>query len=246
MSASWFLTSKSFLLSIILHAVIGIVLIFSFEFNPAPSPQPKPKVNIVDAVSVDKKQVEQELKRLKEKEDAQKAADLKRQKELDALKKQRQQEEEKLKKIKKQKAEAEKKRKAEQARIKKLEAEKKRKAEAEKKAREEALQAELDAELAAEQEQQDLNEIQKYTLLIANAVENNFNKFGLPEGLSCVILIRLLEGGKVADVSIATSSGNDLFDKRAESAVYAASPLPTPEELRLFEKMRNIRFIFEP
>ena len=56
----------------------------------------------------------------------------------------------------------------------------------------------------------------------------------------------MLEGGKVFEASIEISSGNDLFDRRATNAVYSASPLPVPEEIRLFEKMRTIRFTFDP
>jgi colicin import membrane protein len=56
----------------------------------------------------------------------------------------------------------------------------------------------------------------------------------------------MIEGGKVVEATIAKSSGNALFDQRAENAVYLASPLPVPEEIRVFEKMRSIRFTFEP
>ncbi|MEM7026806.1 MAG: cell envelope integrity protein TolA, partial [Pseudomonadota bacterium] len=153
-------------------------------------------------------------------------------------------------------AEAEKKRLAEEKELKEKEAEKKRKEEAEKKRKEEearkqreleeALQAELEAEQQAIQDQQDLSEIQKYTILIGRTIEGQFNRLGLPDGLSCEILIRLLEGGNVADVSIAKSSGNELFDKRAEDAVYKASPLPVPDEPRVFNKMRTIQILFRP
>ena len=141
-----------------------------------------------------------------------------------------------------------------EAEKKKQEAEQKKKEEDKRKAAEEkkrkeqekALKDQLDAELEAEQQERDLTTIQKYQALIIRAVENNFNQLNLPDGLSCVILIRMLEGGKVVEASIVKSSGNDLFDRRAENAVYSASPLPVPEEIRLFEKMRNIRFTFEP
>lgn len=279
-------------MSIVLHLCIGGILIFSFKLSPS-TPPPAPKINIVKAVSVDKTQVEKELKRLEDNDKAKIEAEIQRQKELekktaeiekkriaeekklaDIKKKQeqeqikRKEEELKLKKLEKEKKELEQKRKLEQekkqnaeaekkkeeerkkkeAELKKLEEEKKKKAEEEKKRKEQekALQEQLDAELQAEQEQQDLTEIQKYTALISRAVENSFNKLVLPEGLSCVILIRLLEGGKVADVSIAKSSGNDLFDKRAEDAVYKASPLPVPTEERIFKKMRTIEFTFKP
>ena len=285
MKVNWFLTSRSIVLSIMLHVMIGFVLIYSFEFSPKPTPPPKPIVNIVKATAVDNKQVELELKRLKKQDDEKIAKEIKRQKDLekkaDDAKKKRLAEEKKLKDIKKKKEQETKKRKKEEARIKKLEKEKKelekktkleqekkkkveeetRKIEAEKKKEEDkrkaaeekkqkeqekALQDQLDAELEAEQQERDLTTIQKYQALIIRAVENNFNQLNLPDDLSCVILIRMLEGGKVVEASIVTSSGNDLFDTRAQKSVYLASPLPVPEEIRLFEKMRNIRFTFEP
>ena len=108
------------------------------------------------------------------------------------------------------------------------------------------MAAEQAAAQRARQQQQDEAALAAYTGLIIEAVANRFNRLGLPGGLSCVIRIRMLEGGRVADVAILKSSGNALFDSRAETAVRAAAPLPVPAELRLFEKMRNIRFTFEP
>jgi colicin import membrane protein len=290
MRYSWFLTSRSFLLSLALHLIIGVVLFFSFDFTSKPITPPKPMVNIVKATAVDKNQIDQELKRLKEKEEKKKQDELNRKKELERkekeLKKKQEAEKKKeqarkkaeqeklrLKKLeeeKKKKAAAEKKRKEKEeaekkkreeerkkkeAEKKKLEEEKKKKEaerkrkekeEAERKAREQALQEGLEAEQKAVQEAKDLSEIQKYQIRIARAIENKFNRLGLEENLSCVILIRMIEGGKVVEASIVKSSGNDLFDKRAEDAVYKSSPLPVPDETRLFEKMRNIRFTFEP
>lgn len=289
MRENWFLTSRSFLLSLALHLIIGVILFFSFDFSSKPITPPKPMVDIVKATAVDKNQVDMELKRLKEIEEKKKQDELNRKKELERKEKElkkkverekkKEQERKKAEKEKlrlkkqkeeKKKKEAEKKRKEKEAadkkkreeerkkkeaekkkleeEKKKKEAEKKRKEkeEAERKAREQALQEELEAEQRAEQEAKDLSEIQKYQIRIARAIENKFNRLGLEEGLSCVILIRMIEGGKVVEASIVKSSGNDLFDKRAESAVFTASPLPVPDENRLFEKMRNIRFTFEP
>jgi colicin import membrane protein len=201
-----------------------------------------------------KKKKEQEQKKIKE----EKLRLKKLKKEKKELEKKQ-----KLEKEKKKKAEEEKKKlaaekKNQEEELKKKEAEKKKLAEEKKKADEEkkrkeqkqALQDELDAELAAEQaaeqERQDAKEIDRYTRAIARSIESKFNQLGLEEGLSCVILIRMIEGGKVVEASIVKSSGNELFDKRAETAVYSASPLPAPDEARLFEQMRNIRFTFEP
>ena len=79
-----------------------------------------------------------------------------------------------------------------------------------------------------------------------NAIKSKFNKTGLKGGLSCKILIRMSEDGTVLESNIVESSGNDLFDQRADKAVHSASPLPVPTEIRLFNKMRTIRITFEP
>ena len=117
MRTDWFQTSKSLFFSIILHIILGGILIFSFKFSAKPTPVHKPVTNIVQAISVDKKQVELELKRLKDKEEAKKAEEKKRQKKLEKkaeeAKKKRIAEEKKLKKLRKKKKEEKKKRIAE-------------------------------------------------------------------------------------------------------------------------------------
>jgi colicin import membrane protein len=280
MRTDWFQTSRSLFFSIILHIILGGILIFSFKFSAKPTPVHKPVTNIVQATSVDKKQVELELKRLKDKEEAKKAEEKKRQKKLEKkaeeAKKKRIAEEKKLKKLKKKKKEEKKKRIAEEKKLKKLkkekkELEKKQKLEREKKKKEaerkrkeeEKLKAEeaerkrkeeekklkekaLQEELEAEQSEHDQSEILKFTSLIKHAIENKFNETNLKEGLSCKIIIRMSEGGKVIESAIVESSGNELFDQRAEKAVYSASPLPVPSESRLFNKMRSIRITFDP
>ena len=280
MFTNWLQTSRSLFLSIVLHIVLGGILIFSFKFSTKPTPIHKPAVNIVKAISVDKKQVELELNRLKDIEEAKKLDEKKRQKKLEKkaadAKKKRIAEEKKLKKLKKKKEAEKKKRKEEEKKLKNLEKERKelekkqklekekRKKEAERKRKEEekkkAQKAErkrkeeekklnekaLQKELEAEESQHDQSEISKYTGLIINAIESEFNETNLKEGLSCKILIRMSEGGKVIESTIVESSGNELFDQRADKAVHGASPLPVPSESRLFNKMRSIRITFDP
>ena len=105
MYKNWLQTSRSLFFSVVLHIVLGGILIFSFKFSTKPVPMHKPTTNIVNAVSVDKKQVELELKRLKDIEKAKKADEKKRQKKLekkaDDAKKKRIAEEKKLKNLKK-------------------------------------------------------------------------------------------------------------------------------------------------
>ena len=280
MHTNWLQTSRSLFFSIVLHVVLGGILIFSFKFSNKPIPIHKPTTNIVNAVSVDKKQVELELKRLKDIEEAKKAEEKKRQKKLEKkaadTKKKRIAEEKKLKKLKKKKEAEKKKRKEEEKKLKKLEkerkelekkqklekekkkkeVERKRKEEEKKKAQEaerkrkeeekKIKEKELQEALEAEQLEYDQSEISKYTSLIINAIESKFNETNLKEGLSCKILIRMSEDGTVLESNIVESSGNELFDQRADKAVHSASPLPVPNEIRLFNKMRTIRITFDP
>jgi colicin import membrane protein len=289
MRTNWFQTSRSLFFSILLHIVFGGILIFSFKFSAKPTPVHKPVTNIIKAISVDKKQVELELKRLNDIEEAKKAEEKKRQKKLEKkaenAKKKRIAEEEKLKQLKKKKdkeeklkqlkkkkdkekkkKEAERKRKEEEKlkQLKKKKDKEKKKKEAERKRKEEeklkAKEAErkrkeeekklkekaLQEELETEQLEYDQSEILKFTSLIINSIESKFNKINLKEGLSCKILIRMIEGGEVIESNIVESSGDATFDQRAEKAVRRASPLPVPTESRLFNKMRSIRITFEP
>ena len=259
MRTNWFQTSRSLFFSILLHIIFGGILIFSFKFSAKPTPVHKPVTNIIKAISVDKKQVELELKRLNDIEETKKTEEKKRQKKLekkaeDAKKKRiaeekklkqlkkKKDKEKKLKKLKKEKKkkEAERKRKEEE-KFKAKEAERKRK-DKEKKLKEIALQEELETE----QLEYNQSEILKYTGLIINSIENRFNCSTLFKDLSNKILIRMSEDGTVIESTIIKSSGNELFDQRAEKAVHSASPLPVPIDSKLFNKMRKIRITFEP
>ena len=247
MRINWFQTSRSLFFSILLHIIFGGILIFSFKFSAKPTPIHKPVTNIIKAISVDKKQVELELKRLNDIEEAKKIAEKKRQKKLEKkaedAKKKRIAEEKKIKQLKKKKDKEKKLKKLEKEKKKAQEAERKRKEkEKEKKLKEKALQEELEEE----QLQRDQSKISEYTGLIINTIESKFNETNLKEGLSCKILIRMSEDGTVLESNIVESSGNELFDQRADKAVHSASPLPVPSEIRLFNKMRTIRITFEP
>ena len=244
MRTNWFQTSRSLFFSILLHIIFGGILIFSFKFSTKPTPVHKPVTNIIKAISVDKKQVELELKRLNDIEETKKTEEKKRQKKLEKkaedAKKKRIAEEKKLKQLKKKK-DKEKKLKKLKKEKKKKEAERKRKEE-EKKQKEIALQEELETE----QLEYNQSEILKYTGLIINSIENRFNCSTLFKDLSNKILIRMSEDGTVIESTIIKSSGNELFDQRAEKAVHSASPLPVPIDSKLFNEMRKIRITFEP
>ncbi|MEX2524488.1 MAG: cell envelope integrity protein TolA [Gammaproteobacteria bacterium] len=305
---------RPILYSILIHAAVAGLLLFSFEFPARTIETPQPERNIVNAVAVDEEKVQQELDRIKEQEEQERRADEQRRQELKQIEQQRQNEEKRLAELKEQQKKETREREAEQQRLaelrkeqqelkekqkreaeeerKRLEEERrraeeekkrieeeKRRAEAEKKRiEEERRQAEAEKQrleeekrkaeeerkrreaeeamkkqLAEEQRRQeeaqaraDQRVINEYGLRIREAIRRQFNTSGLPEGLSCVLQIRTIPGGDVVEVRVVSSSGNSIFDRRAETAVNKASPLPVPDNMRVFEKMREIRLTFDP
>ena len=290
-----FLTLRSLLYSVVLHAVVITALVVNFDAPRTPVFKPKPAENIVEAVTVDDQAVEQELQRLRELEQEKQRVMEKKLKDLEeqasAVEKRRKEEERKKqaaerkrKEEEKRKSEAEKKRKEEERRIaaerdrikqEKLEAaeelksieeenrkaqaeqvrleEEKRKAEAERKRQEEEKRKQAEAEakrkqLAREQQAQDKITLQNIVAEIYRVVAGNFNKTGLPKGLECVLSVQTVPGGEVISVTINKPSGNEVFDRRAVTAVEKASPLPLPSDAAVFERLRlrKFNFIFKP
>ncbi|NIP48740.1 MAG: cell envelope integrity protein TolA, partial [Gammaproteobacteria bacterium] len=133
MSDGWFLRTRSLVFAVLLHVIAVVLLLVSFEFTSETVQLPPGNdVNIVDAVSIDKKEVEKELALLKKIEAEKKAAEQKRLKELEEkekaaerkareLEKKRQEEEKRLAEARKQKELEQKKREEEQKRLAELE-----------------------------------------------------------------------------------------------------------------------------
>lgn len=264
--------------SVLVHVLAFGLLLFSLDLTQPIEPI-MPQGEIVEAVTVDTKQVEQELAKLKQDDQRKQNEELRRQQDMQrkaeelqkksAEAEQRRKEEEiRLADIKKKQEIEEKKRREEEQKLadakkqqeelrKQQELEKKRKqeelakaeADRKKKEAEEALKKQLAAEQAAMQAAQDkadMNVINQYVARIAAAVQGQFNMVGLPPDLSCTIYIRMIAGGEVVETRIVKSSGNPVFDSRAENAVRSASPLPVSDDARIFAKMRELNFIFDP
>lgn len=282
------LTARALLYSLLLHAVVIAALIINFD-RSHPLPQPsRPAQEIIEAVTVDSRAVEQELQRLRDQETAAQQAKAAELKELErkarAVEQQRREAERQRKVEEKRKAEAERKRKEEERKAaaartrqeaekrraqqelkrieeqqRKAEAEKKRveaarrKAEAERKRQAEAerkrkAEQAAQAQRAKEQAQQDQKLLGEVVSRTRNKVTSNFNKTGLPPGLECVLTVQTVPGGSVVSVTLQKSSGNDIFDRRAVTAVEKASPLPLPADPAVFERLglRKFKFTFNP
>ena len=88
-------------------------------------------------------------------------------------------------------------------------------------------------------------EMDKYKLLIIQAISSVWNQ---PEGMGagdfCQLLINVVPGGAVFEVKVAKNSGNEVLNRSAQAAVFKASPLPVPEEIKLFNEVRAISLTF--
>ena len=278
------MSSRHILYSLLLHLAAAGLLIVSFDIAPRPIALPPPHADVVNAVTVDSKQVDAELNRLKDQEKQKREKELKRlqnlqdkarqaEKKRKAEEKQRTQEQQRLAALKKQQAEVEKQSKAAEEKKRQAEAERKRAEEAKRKAEmeaqrladakrkaeeeqkqkanEEALQKQLAEEEKAHQAAQSLKDqqlLKQYVAYMRDAIRRQFNIVGLPSGLSCVLVIHTIPTGDVVGVEVEKSSGNDVFDRRAEVAVKKAAPLPVPDDANTFERlqMREIRIEFAP
>ena len=137
--------------STLLHILLGGLLVASIDFKSPPKPKEQLAAPVIEAVSVDKAALEQQIKKIQTEKTKKRQAEEKRVKDLEkranAAKKKRRDEEKRIKDLKKQKtsaakaaAEAKRKQKAEAEKAKKLEQQRKKK-EAEKKKAEQAAKA---------------------------------------------------------------------------------------------------------
>jgi colicin import membrane protein len=252
-------------MSVLLHVALMGALIFSVNWQVDVHPVPIHSQQIVKATVVDSSLIEA-VEQRKVAEQAQKQRELEAQRQKQAEKKRQEQlalkaEQEKKLAIKEklkieqetqERVAAEKKRQQEKQR---LEAERKKQEELARKRQEDArrkqVAEQLDAEEAAllDQMHADISasEMDKYVGYIRDKVSRVWIRpADLPASLTCSVRVRIIPGGDVASVSIVRSSGLDAFDRSVEAAVYKASPLPVPSDIRQFEKLREIEFEFNP
>ena len=55
----------------------------------------------------------------------------------------------------------------------------------------------------------------------------------------CIVRVRVTPGGRVLSVIVVRSSGDPVFDRATENAIYLAEPLPTPNDAEVFEILRE-------
>lgn len=160
------------------------------------------------------------------------------------------------------KAEEDRKRQAEQDRKKAEEA--KRKAEADRKAEElrkqkaveEARRAEADSllqqSLAAEQREREEIRVNGVVNQHVSIIRQRVKRYWIrpttstESGLQCILRVNLIPSGDVKQVVVVKSSGNAIFDRSAESAVFKAAPFAMPTDPKAAAELRDFQFIFKP
>ena len=89
--------------------------------------------------------------------------------------------------------------------------------------------------------------VDQYKALIRSRVSHSWSRpLSSAQGLKCVVRVRLTPSGEVLDAKVVKSSGDPVFDRSVENAVYKAAPLPLPDDPSLFDNFREIEFLFNP
>ncbi|MAZ39449.1 MAG: protein TolA [Legionellales bacterium] len=281
-------TKKSFIYSIFFHVIFILIITASISFAPTPKPQQtlayKQADKIVQAVSVNQTQVEQEIQKIKTEklvqQQREQARVAKLQQEAKAAEQAKKSQQMQLAKVKKEQVEAQKKAQAQLSQLnaqksetkqqlatlkkqtlttaeqqqklqKDIEKLKKAQASAEKQAQISDLQAQVAQEqtqLNAQKKQAKIQgEIQKYTTLMLQSIEHNWNyPENVNRALYCVLEIKLAQDGRVTQVKLVKSSGNQMLDQSAIAAVYKSSPLPVSTDPDVFKKMQDINLKASP
>ncbi len=90
-------------------------------------------------------------------------------------------------------------------------------------------------------------EVGKYAALLRSRVERSWSiPPGSASGLICLLKIELQPDGKVQNVSITQSSGDESFDRSAVVAVRKAAPFPLPDNPEAAARFKSFTFKFNP
>ncbi|HET8552055.1 MAG TPA: cell envelope integrity protein TolA [Gammaproteobacteria bacterium] len=118
-------------------------------------------------------------------------------------------------------------------------------------ARKAELKKELEAEeqqrkeaaAAAQRKRERSRAMGMYTAGIRQAIYSAWNPPpSMQSDMKAVVVVTQVPGGDVVNVEFKSFNGNDAVKQSIISAIYKASPLPTPSDPSLFERQINITF----
>lgn len=250
------LGAKALLYAVAVHAVLAVALGLTLHIGGAPvaKPPPAPRAGtVVQAAVVDAEAMNRALAQIAAEEEQRRLAAAERERvRLEA--EQRAAEAEAAAKAKAAAEEEARKKAAEEERRKAAAAEAaKAKAAAEAKAA-------AKAQAAAEEERKKREAEERKTRAEALAAvgermafikrkvgENWIRPRDAKSGLRAEFVVKIAAGGRVEVVTLRKSSGDGIFDRNAQAAIFKASPLPIPDDPRYQRHYREgFVFIFDP
>jgi len=234
---------RAIVYAVLVHAVVIGLAVIGFRWSMAPSTD-----QVIQAVAVPEQKArkpEPVDNRAQEEEEARKKTEAEKRRQAELKKKLDEEQAQQRLVVERKKKEAEEKQKHA------AELERKNEDKRRQKLTEQSLQEQLAAE---EKQRADVVQaaraatiVDKYIPLIRQRVSRSWNSpVGIAKGLKCVVHVRLTPGGEVLSAAVVRSSGNGIFDRSVEYAVYKAAPLPLPEDPTLFDNFREIEFVFDP
>lgn len=185
----------------------------------------------------EQRQREEEQRRQEEEERRQREEEERRQREEEERRQQEEEERKQREAEERRQREEEERRQREEAERRRREEEERRRAEEE--ARQRALQEQIEAE---ERAQREAAAIQAWTPGLEHHIERFWRRppeLATARDLSAVLRVTILPDGTVTAVQVVESSGNIAFDRSAQRAVEAASPLPQPDGGFFFREFRT-------
>ncbi|QQD21816.1 cell envelope integrity protein TolA [Oceanospirillaceae bacterium ASx5O] len=255
------------LVSVLLHGLVVVALLWHWP-EPQRIPEPVPQHVIAQVIQeenaaekqrkleAEKRKRQQELAARRAAEQKKKAAEQKK-REQEAARKLAEQKKREQALALKEKAAAEQRAKEKAAQEKAQEKADRQRAEQQRQ-QEQALAEQLAREHAAQQqkaEQEAKRQAERAAVLEADFIEQIRAKVSslwrYPPSVrpdqEVSVRIQLVPTGEVIQVQVVRSSGHAALDRSVEQAVMRASPLPVPDDIRLFEqKFRNLTINFRP
>jgi len=234
---------RAIVYAVLVHAVVIGLAVIGFRWSTAPSTD-----QVIQAVAVpEQKARKPEPVDNRAQEEARKKTEAEKRRQAELKKKQDEEQTQQRLVVERKKKEAEEKEKQKHA----AELERKNEDKRRQKFTEQSLQEQLAAEeklrTDAAHAARAATIVDKYIPLIRQRVSRSWNSpVGIAKGLKCTVRVRLTPGGEVLSAAVVRSSGNGIFDRSVEYAVYKAAPLPLPEDPTLFDNFREIEFVFDP
>ena len=248
--------------SIVLHAAILAMLLFSFDFSSKPqqlavAAQNEPDIieatfidsNVIEQQRREKRQAEaqaraeQERQRQQLEKEKRERAEREKRKEQKALEEQAKKQKEEAARQEQQKRQRQKEAEARQAAERKAEEARKLEEARRKEAERQKKLAEERAAQAAAKQQFVLSETDKYIGLITQVIQRNLIFDKTAETKECRLNIRMASSGLVFDVKILR--GDPALCRAAQAAVLRPDSLPVSKDPDVYEKLRDFNLTVE-